>query len=96
LLDSGISEKYRLEDIQIIQTKYDTLSIFYVSNNSISEKDKNLLSALYKKYLGNMTINYIHVKKLPIQYVGKKRFVISHSEYLKQKENGNFIIIKAE
>ena len=96
LLDSGISEKYRLKDIQIIQTKYDTLSIFYVSNNSISEKDKNILSSLYQKFLGNMTIDYIHVEKLPIQYVEKKRFVISLSEYLKQKENGNFIIIKAQ
>ena len=96
LLDSGISEKYRLKDIQIIQTKYDTLSIFYVSNNSISEKDKNILSSLYQKFLGNMTIDYIHVDKLPIQYVEKKRFVISLSEYLKQKENGNFMIIKAQ
>lgn len=85
LLETGFTQNFNIKGIAIIQTALDELTIEYDTNDNVSEQAKNNISKMYHKYLGPMKIVFKKVDKFPITKSGKRKFVISFEEYIKNK-----------
>jgi phenylacetate-CoA ligase len=75
-LELGLTEKYQIKELRIIQEKIDKLKVELVAEDKFKKEDEQLITRTIHKYLGEMEIEFVRVDNIQETKTGKRMFVI--------------------